>query len=337
LSLTSSTPAKPVAAVRKATDIATTDATPMLLLPSPEAKSAAAPSRGRSTSPRARGGRPPSPRRSPSSLSRSPSPQRPGKAVRAAAAVSRVGRDFSSAAAAKGVKAPKQGLVAGTPPLTPASPVPSPAAAISKVWRSNTVSFFGTSYGRHDDDGDLSQEGDENRASPIEQRNIQPVQGSGVATSLNQTKLVVPVDAGRRTETVTGAAAVGEGSDDCDDTKRTWIDVLSGDIRYIVKGSERGQIRAAFIGNVRQRQAATVGEGCALVQAARVALGGSGGGIGASSSLYESGVIGEGSFGIVEGATHSFLPGEFAVKKLKEGADNNARYCARVEMIVMAR
>ncbi|CAN0323399.1 unnamed protein product, partial [Ectocarpus sp. 4 AP-2014] len=297
-----------------------------------------------------------SPRRSPRALSRSPSPQRPGTAVRAAAvgasswsaasrpAVSRVGRDFSSDAAAKGVKAPKQGLISDTPPLTPASPVPSPAAAISEVWSSNTVSFFGTSYGRDDDDGDLSQKREEhsvpvqhNRASPIEQGSIQPVRGSGVATSVSQTKLVVPVEAGQRTETVTAAAPVGEGSGDCDNTKRTRIDVLSGDIRSIVKGSKRGEIRAAFISNVRQRQAATVGEGCALVQAARVAVGGSGGGIGASSSLYESGVIGEGSFGIVEGATHSFLPGEFAVKKLKEGTDNNARFCARVEMIVMAR
>ncbi|CAM9288458.1 unnamed protein product [Ectocarpus sp. 6 AP-2014] len=357
VSLTSLTPTKPIAAVCKTTDITTTDVTPpLLLLPSPETKSTAVPSRGRSTSPRARGGRPPSPRRSPRALSRSPSPQRLGTAVRAAAmdasswsaagrpAVSRVGGDFSFASAAKGVKAPEQGSghadtldVSDTPPLTPASPVPSPAAAISEVWSSNTVSFFGTSYSRDDDGVDLSQGGYENRASPIKQRNIQPVRGSRVATSPNQTKLVVPVDAGQRTEKATAAAPVGEGSDDCDKTKRTSIDVLSGDIRSIVKGSERGVIRAAFIGNVRQRQAATVGEGCALVQAARVALGGSGGGIGASSSLHESGVIGEGSFGIVEGATHSFLPGEFAVKKLKEGADNNARYCARVEMIVMAR
>ncbi|CAN0354699.1 unnamed protein product [Ectocarpus sp. 12 AP-2014] len=231
LSLPSSMPAKPVAAVCKAADITTIDVTPMLL-PSPETKSTAALSRGRSTSPRARGGRPPSPRRSPRTLSRSPSPQRPGTAVRAAAAdasswsaaarhaVSTVGRGFSSAAAAKGAKAPKQGSgcagtldASDTPPLTPASPVPSPAAAISEAWSSNTVSFFGTSYGRDDDDGDLSQEGDGNRTSAFHQSNIQPFRGSGVATSLNQTKIVVPVDADRRTETAIAAAPVGEGSE----------------------------------------------------------------------------------------------------------------------------
>ncbi|CAN0292152.1 unnamed protein product, partial [Ectocarpus fasciculatus] len=113
LSLTSSTPAKPFAAVCKTMDnTITADVTP-LLLPSPETKSTAAPSRGRSTSPRVRGGRPPSLRRSPPSLSRSPSPQRSGTAVRAGAVVasswstadrpdaSRMGGDFTSAAVVK--------------------------------------------------------------------------------------------------------------------------------------------------------------------------------------------------------------------------------------------
>ncbi|CAN0471414.1 unnamed protein product, partial [Ectocarpus sp. 8 AP-2014] len=112
LSLTSPTPAEPFAAVCKTTDSTTTDVTP-LLLPSPETKSTAAPSRGRSTFRRARDGRPPSPRRSPRSPSRSPSPQRSGTAVRAAAvdvsswsaaarpAASRLGGNFSSAAEVK--------------------------------------------------------------------------------------------------------------------------------------------------------------------------------------------------------------------------------------------
>ncbi|CBJ30193.1 hypothetical protein Esi_0179_0040 [Ectocarpus siliculosus] len=113
LSLTSSKPSEPFAAVCKTTDNTTTTDVIPLLLPSSETKSTAAPSRGRSTSPRARDGRPPSPRRSPRSPSRSPSPQRSGTAVRAAAvgasswsaaagpAASRLGGHFSSAAAVK--------------------------------------------------------------------------------------------------------------------------------------------------------------------------------------------------------------------------------------------
>lgn len=50
----------------------------------------------------------------------------------------------------------------GTPPLTPASPIPSPAAAISAVSSSYSVSFFGSNYGRDNcDNGDLSEKGDE--------------------------------------------------------------------------------------------------------------------------------------------------------------------------------
>ncbi|CAB1100599.1 unnamed protein product [Ectocarpus sp. CCAP 1310/34] len=173
LSLSSSTPAEPFAAVCKTTDNTSTDVIP-LLLPSSETKSTAPPFRGRSTSPPARGGRPPSQRRSPRSPSRSPSPQRSGTAVRAAAvdasswsaasrpAASRLGGHFCSAAAVKDGQATPvthlrevtviivstvasseealDGL--GKPPLTPASPVPYPAAAISAVLSSNNVSFF---------------------------------------------------------------------------------------------------------------------------------------------------------------------------------------------------
>ncbi|CAM9436192.1 unnamed protein product [Ectocarpus sp. 8 AP-2014] len=364
LSLASPKPSKPFAPVRKTPDINATDA-PLLLLTSSETKPTAVPSRGRTTSPRARVGRPPSPRRSPRSpLSRSPSPRRSGTAVRAAAvdasswpaaarpAASRVGGDFSPAVADKDGTC-KHGSrevgtldASGTPPLTPASPVPSPAMAISAGSSSFNVPFFGSRYGRDDDGGDLSEKGDEvgpslppardNGASPAEHGEIPPVRGSGAGTPLTPAKLVVPVDDGERTETAAAAPAVERSSGD-GDNKRPRIDVGHGDFGRIVKGAQPGVLRAAFITNVRQRRAVAVGEGCALVQAARVALGGSEGCVGARSPLQEIGIIGEGSFGIVSGATHSFLPGEFAVKRLKEGADKNARYCARVEMIVMAR
>ncbi|CAN0110554.1 unnamed protein product [Ectocarpus fasciculatus] len=373
VSLTSPKPAEPFAAVRKTTDINTADA-PLLLTTTSETKSTAVPSRGRPTSSRARVGRPPSPRRSSRSpSSRSPSPQRSGTAVRAAAvgasswsaaarpAASRVGGDFSSAAEGKGATS-KQGSrdvgtlnnTSGTPPLTPASPVPSAAAAISAGSSSNNAPFFGSSYGRDDDDGDLSEKGDEivlslppvgdNGASPAEHREIQPVRGSGTGTPLLQARVAVPVHAGETTETPATAALVGvRSSGDGDNDSRPRVDVGLGNFSPIVKGAGPGQLRAAFISNVRQRRAVAVGEACALVQAARVALGGSGstggggGGGGSGSVLQEGGIIGQGSFGIVEGASHSFLPGEFAVKKLKEGASKNARYCARVEMVVMAR
>ncbi|CAB1099439.1 unnamed protein product [Ectocarpus sp. CCAP 1310/34] len=88
-------------------------------------------------------------------------------------------------------------------------------------------------------------------------------------------------------------------------------------LTLIVKGAERGEIRAAFIRNVRQRQAIAVGEVCSLVQECCVALGGSEGGGGASLPLQQG--VGDGSFGIVGGgASHRSLPGEFAVKALQE-------------------
>ncbi|CAN0413458.1 unnamed protein product [Ectocarpus sp. 12 AP-2014] len=101
LRLTSSTPTESSAAVFKTADNTTTDVTP-LLLSSSKTRSTAAPSRGRSTSPRA-----------PSTLSRSPSPQCSGTAVHAAAvgasswstasrpAASSLGGDFGSAAPVK--------------------------------------------------------------------------------------------------------------------------------------------------------------------------------------------------------------------------------------------
>ncbi|CAM9511466.1 unnamed protein product [Ectocarpus sp. 13 AM-2016] len=236
----------------------------------------------------------------------------------------------------------------GTPPLTPASPVPSPAIAISEGSSSINVPFFGSRYGRDDDDDDLSEKGDEvgpslppardNGASPAEHGEIPPVRGSGAATPVKQAEIVVPVDDGERTETAAAAAPMGvRSSGDGGNNKRPRIDVGHGDFGRIVKGAQPGQLRAAFITKVRQRRAVAVGEACALVQAAGVALERSEGGVGERSPLQEIGIIGEGSFGIVSGATHSFLPGEFAVKRLKEGSDKNARYCARVEMIVMAR
>ncbi|CAN0390832.1 unnamed protein product [Ectocarpus sp. 12 AP-2014] len=354
-------PAKPFAAVRKTTDIIATDA-PLLLLTSSETKSTAVPSRGRPTSPRAHVGRRDRPRPRPAPHPRDAQVQR----MRAAAvdasswsaparpAASRMGRDFSFAVADKDDTC-KHGSrevgtldASGTPPLTPASPVPSPAIAITEGLSSINVPFFGSRCGRDNDDGDLSEKGDEvspslppvrdNGASPAEHGEIPPVRGSGAATPLKQAVLVVPVDDGGGTETAAAAAPVGErSSGDGGNNKRPRIDVGHGEFGRIVTGAQPGQLRAVFITNVRQRRAVAVGEACALVQAAGVALGGSEGVVGERSPLQEIGIIGEGSFGIVSGATHSFLPGEFAVKRLKEGADKNARYCARVEMIVMAR
>ncbi|CAM9642320.1 unnamed protein product, partial [Pylaiella littoralis] len=51
----------------------------------------------------------------------------------------------------------------------------------------------------------------------------------------------------------------------------------------------------------------------------------------------EKNILGEGGFGIVQGASHSVLPGSFALKRLKKNAGGAAIYCATVEMIVMAR
>ncbi|CAN0383621.1 unnamed protein product, partial [Ectocarpus fasciculatus] len=74
-----------------------------------------------------------------------------------------MGGDFTSAAVVKNVITSKQGSRfagtqdgLGTPPLTPSSPVPSPAAAISAVSSSNNVFFFESSYG-----GDIWETGDE--------------------------------------------------------------------------------------------------------------------------------------------------------------------------------
>ncbi|CAB1099438.1 unnamed protein product [Ectocarpus sp. CCAP 1310/34] len=189
----------------------------------------------------------------------------------------------------------------GTPPLTAASPAPAPAIAISAGLSSFNVPFFGSRYSRDDDDDDISEKVDENGASPAEHGEIPPVQGSGATTPVKQAKIVVPVDDGERTETAAAAAPVGERSSGDGGNKRPRTDVA-----------------AAFITNTRQCRAVAVGEACVLVQAARIALGGCEGCVGARSPLQEIAITGEGSFGIVSGATHSFLPGEFAVKRLKE-------------------
>ncbi|CAM9711217.1 unnamed protein product, partial [Ectocarpus fasciculatus] len=349
LSLTSSTPAEPFSAACKTTDnTITADVTP-LLLPSPETKSTAAPSRGRSTSPRVRGGRPPSPRRSPPSLSRSPSPQRSGTAVRTAAvdasswsaaarlAPSRLGGDFTSAAVVKDATSKHGSRYAGTqdglgtPPLTPASPVPSPAAAISAVSSSNNASFFGSSYGRDCDDGDPSTKGDEVTLPLLPASDV-----SRVIERVREVDECFPLTP-RRTPTTPNMPPPPPLCRTPQQNRAPRVDVGFGNFHPVVDWGAPGDVRAAFIQNVVERQAATVGEACVLVRAARVALGGTAGGGVVSSPLRVGGILGEGSFGIVKGASLSFLPGEFALKTLKAGADDNARYCARVEMIAMSR
>jgi len=85
----------------------------------------------------------------------------------------------------------------------------------------------------------------------------------------------------------------------------------------IVKERKPGQLRDRFISSLREREVKEedFGDVCIAVRMAQVALGGNGKEAGV---LQEGKVLGEGSFGVVKDARNSGLPGEYALKMLKE-------------------
>ncbi|CAM9185989.1 unnamed protein product [Laminaria digitata] len=96
-----------------------------------------------------------------------------------------------------------------------------------------------------------------------------------------------------------------------------------------------GDLKNLFVRNLRKEKEKGAHQGAGAVSAAKVALleepcGG-------PRQLEEVDVLGEGGFGTVSAVRHAVFPGEFALKTLREGANERAQYSAVVEMTVLAR
>eukprot|EP00903_Cladosiphon_okamuranus_P017412 g16036.t1 len=248
-----------------------------------------------------------------------------------------------------------------TPPFTPSSASSSPIASNSTELSKETMnSFFeGSSYHGGGTGGTDSSSSEEGMESSRNQRHmVGAVQHDPILAPLFHTETkammtlkddddqAVPestspskkVELGRVHTSGAGQSVAGatkEGAaDEVDEVEASKALPEAEQFDTIVKGLKPGQLRSLLISNLRDREVGSAWHTCAELRMAEFSFGVSGNNAGV---LDEGMVLGEGSFGVVKVARNSVLPGEYALKMLKTGAGYEARYCAAVEMITLAR
>lgn len=126
---------------------------------------------------------------------------------------------------------------------------------------------------------------------------VQAVQGSGAPLKKAKLRQVDTRAAEERTAAATEQGA-GNNAEKFDPTKER----------------EPGQLRQAFLKNLRRSKVGSFGDICVAVRVAQAALGGNEVDDG---DLQRGDALGQGSFGIVWACRHTVLQGDFAVKMLK--------------------